>query len=165
MKDRIKEIRKELGMTQQEFADKLGIKRTTIGNYEAGRNEPVDSVISLICDRYNVSGDWLRTGRGSMFNEVSQDDDIQRMVDEMLLDDSAETKRRLVAAILRLSPEQIDVAISWIKRTFDLVSADDTKEETEPTICQKVESYRHELEAQAASKNSEVSQIGNENMA
>ena len=57
------------------------------------------------------------------------------------------------------------MAISWIKRTFDLVSADDIKEEAEPTIDQKVDSYRHELEAQAANKNSEVSQIGNENMA
>lgn len=165
MKDRLKALRKALGYTQQEFADKLGIKRNTFAQYEIGRNEPIEAVLNLICDRFSVSKIWLTTGRGSMFNEVSQDDDIQRMVDEMLLDDSAETKRRLVAAILRLSPEQIDVAISWIKRTFDLVSADYTKEEAEPTIDQKVESYRHELEAQAASKNSEASQIGSENMA
>lgn len=165
MKDRLKALRKALGYTQQEFADKLGIKRNTFAQYEIGRNEPIEAVLNLICDRFSVSKIWLTTGRGSMFNEVSQDDDIQRMVDEMLRDDSAETKRRLVAAILRLSPEQIDVAISWIKRTFDLVSADDIKEEAEPTIDQKVDSYRHELEAQAANKNSEVSQIGNENMA
>lgn len=165
MRNRIKMLRKELDMTQQEFADRLGIKRTTIGNYEAGRNEPVDSVIALICDRFNVSVEWLRDGKGPMFKEVAPDDDIQRMVDDMLRDDSAETKRRLVAAILRLTPEQIETAVSWIKRTFDLVSAEDINDETEPTIDEKVESYRHELEAQAASHKSEASQIIEENMA
>ena len=48
MNERIKQLRSRLGMTQQEFADKLGIKRGTLANYEIGRNEPIDAVISLI---------------------------------------------------------------------------------------------------------------------
>ena len=40
MKDRIKKIRKELDLTQQEFADRIGVKRGGIANYEIGRNEP-----------------------------------------------------------------------------------------------------------------------------
>ena len=49
MDKRLKELRKILNLTQQEFADKLGIKRNTIANYESGRNEPIGSVFSLIC--------------------------------------------------------------------------------------------------------------------
>ena len=49
VKERIKKIRRELNLTQQEFAERIGIKRNTIANYETGRNDPVDSVISLIC--------------------------------------------------------------------------------------------------------------------
>jgi len=56
-----------LDLTQQEFADRIGIKRNTIANYESGRNEPVDSVISLICREYGVNEAWLRTGEGEMF--------------------------------------------------------------------------------------------------
>jgi transcriptional regulator with XRE-family HTH domain len=56
-----------LDLTQQEFADRIGIKRNTIANYESGRNEPVDSVISLICREYGVNEIWLRTGEGEMF--------------------------------------------------------------------------------------------------
>lgn len=67
MSERIKRIRKMLDLTQQEFADRIGIKRNTIANYESGRNEPVDSVISLICREYGVSEAWLRTGEGEMF--------------------------------------------------------------------------------------------------
>lgn len=67
MKDRIKKIRKELDLTQQEFADKIGVKRGAIANYEIGRNEPVDSVVSLICRTFNVNEEWLRYGTGDMF--------------------------------------------------------------------------------------------------
>ena len=55
MKDRIKKIRKELDLTQQEFADRIGIKRNTLSTYESGRNEPIDAVTSLICREFNVN--------------------------------------------------------------------------------------------------------------
>ncbi len=125
MKERIKTLRNALGLTQQEFADKLGIKRATIGNYEAGRNIPVDSVISLICDRCKVSENWLRYGTGEMFIDTSEYDDIRNMVETLLADESADLKRRLVAAVLRLSPDQIARAVDWIKDTFGLVDASD----------------------------------------
>lgn len=67
MKDRLKLLRHTLGLTQQKFADKLGIKGNTISQYESGRNAPIDAVISLICREFNVSEPWLRTGKGEMF--------------------------------------------------------------------------------------------------
>ncbi len=73
MKDRIKKLRKSLDMTQQEFADRIGVKRNTIGQYEIGRNEPIDTVINLICREFNVSEEWLRTGSGEMFNPAPTD--------------------------------------------------------------------------------------------
>ena len=73
MKDRIKKIRRELDLTQQEFAERIGIKRNTIANYETGRNDPVDSVISLICREFDVREEWLRTGEGEMFKPKPSD--------------------------------------------------------------------------------------------
>ena len=67
MKDRIKKIRKELDLTQQKFADRIGVKQNTVAQYEMGRNVPIDSVISLICREFNVSETWLREGTGEMF--------------------------------------------------------------------------------------------------
>lgn len=64
MNERIKKLRKFLKLTQQEFADRIGIKRGAIANYEVGRNEPADSVISLICREYSVDENWLRFGTG-----------------------------------------------------------------------------------------------------
>lgn len=70
MKDRIKKIRRELDLTQQEFAERLGIKRGAIANYEIGRNAPADSIVSLICREFNVDENWLRSGRGDMFRAI-----------------------------------------------------------------------------------------------
>ena len=67
MNERIKKLRKALDLTQQEFADSIGMKRNTIANYETDRNEPSNSVITLICKTFDVSEKWLRTGDGEMF--------------------------------------------------------------------------------------------------
>lgn len=67
MGERIKELRRAKGLTQQQFADRIGVKRNTIANYEIGRNDPVDSIVSLICREFGVSEEWLRTGSGDMF--------------------------------------------------------------------------------------------------
>ena len=61
-------------MTQQEFADRLGVKRGAIANYEIGRNEPVDSIISLICREFKVNEEWLRNGTGEMFAPDASDE-------------------------------------------------------------------------------------------
>lgn len=70
MKDRIKQLRKALELTQQEFADKIGVKRNSFANYETGRNTPIDAIIVSMCREFNVNEEWLRTGKGEMFNKM-----------------------------------------------------------------------------------------------
>lgn len=74
MRDRIKEVRKILNLTQKEFGGRIGVKGNTIAQYELGRNKPVDSVLSLICREFNVNEEWLRTGTGEMFYATSSDE-------------------------------------------------------------------------------------------
>ena len=69
MNERIKKLRKALGLTQQEFANRIHISRGALATYEVGRNEPLDAVLSLICREFNASENWLRTGEGEMFVE------------------------------------------------------------------------------------------------
>lgn len=84
MNKRIKLLRKSLNLTQQGFADKLNIKRGAISNYEMGRNEPIDAVISLICKTFNVNEKWLRFGEGDMFRPV--EDEVAEIVSRLLED-------------------------------------------------------------------------------
>lgn len=82
MNERIKEIRKKEGLSQQKFADKLGIARGNIAAYEVGKNSPSDAVISLICSKFNVNKEWLLTGKGDMYDVP--EDEVAAVVSDLL---------------------------------------------------------------------------------
>ena len=76
MKKKKKKIRKELDLTQQAFADKIGMKQNTIAQYEMGRTKPSDAIVFSICREFNVNEVWLRTGKGEMFQELTEQQKI-----------------------------------------------------------------------------------------
>lgn len=67
MNERLKELRSILHLTQQEFADKLGIKRSTVATYEVRKGAPSDAAVLLICSTFGVREEWLRSGIGEIF--------------------------------------------------------------------------------------------------
>lgn len=69
MNTRIKEVREQTGLTQEEFGKKIGSARNTIANYETGNRKPSNAVITSICREFNIREEWLRTGTGPMYNE------------------------------------------------------------------------------------------------
>lgn len=106
MHDRIKEVRAVLGLSQQEFADRIGIKRGAVANYEVGRNKPIDAIISLICREFGVSEHWLRTGDGDMFIQISRDKEIMRFVGDVMQGEDDNFQRRFLFALARLPEER-----------------------------------------------------------
>lgn len=106
MGERIKELRTVLGLTQQQLADSLGIKRNTIAKYETGRGDPIDAVVSLICKTYNVNEKWLRTGEGPMFLDYSRDQQIMDFVADAMRGESDNFKRRLISVLARLDENE-----------------------------------------------------------
>lgn len=93
-------------MTQQEFADKIGISRGNIAAYEVGKNDPSDAVISLICREFNVSEDWLRNGTGDMFRPVDRDAEIAEFVGKALHGESDTFKKRFIRMLSRLTEDE-----------------------------------------------------------
>ena len=67
--ERIKEIRKAVGLTQSKFADSIAISLSYLAEIEYGNKPISDRIIKLISAEFNVNDQWLRTGEGSMFNE------------------------------------------------------------------------------------------------
>lgn len=105
MNRRIKEIRSALGLTQQEFADRLSLKRNTIATYEMGKASPSDRTINDICDKYNVNETWLRTGKGEMFNELPEEDEVAAYVSELLEDDEGNPLYDIIKEIMHTYSE------------------------------------------------------------
>ena len=106
MGERIKELRKSLKMTQQEFADRLNIQRGSIASYETGRISPSNATISLICKELNVSEDWLRNGEGDMYIPITRDEEIASFIGSVQADVDDTFKKRFISAIAKLSTEE-----------------------------------------------------------
>ena len=109
MDERIKKLRNTLGLTQQEFADKIGIKRNTIAQYEGGRNAPIDAVITLICREFNVNEAWLRTGEGEMFVPKTRNEELFEFAVKAAESPSSAIQAQLLAVMSRLTDDQWEV--------------------------------------------------------
>lgn len=75
MGDRLSELRRDFGYTQEDLSLLLKINRSSISNYEQGINEPSLSTIVKLGNLYNVSIDYLlcRTKEKNNFNLLSKD--------------------------------------------------------------------------------------------
>lgn len=102
MNERLRKLRKTLDLTQQAFADKLGIARGNIGAYEVGKNALSDAVISLICREFDVNENWLRTGEGEMFIELTKEEEIASFIGGVLRDEDDSFKKRLISGLAAL---------------------------------------------------------------
>lgn len=109
MGERIKELRKALGLTQQQFADKIKVKRNTVAQYEIGRNEPIETVISLICREFNVNENWLRTGEGEMFVTLTKEEELTDFLADLIKGERGDFARRLVSVLSRMTPDEWDM--------------------------------------------------------
>ena len=69
--DRIRHIRKVLGLKQGEFAKQIGLTQTALSMIELGKVVLTDKNIKLICATFAVDEIWLRTGKGEMFGPAS----------------------------------------------------------------------------------------------
>ena len=125
MKDRIKKLRRELDLTQQEFADKIGISRGNIGAYEVGKNAPSDAVISLICTKFNVNENWLRHGNGEMFAELDMEDQLMAWAGKVLGSQDSKFKKRFVTMLMGLSDSEWE----FLEKKAKELAADDTEKE------------------------------------
>lgn len=103
--DRIKEIRKTSKLSQEEFGKKLGLTRGAITNIELYKTEPKPLFIDLVCKTYNVNINWLYTGDGEMFKQLSPDQEIAKFAAQVIKAGDDSFKKRFIALLAELDPE------------------------------------------------------------
>ena len=70
--ERVKEVRKALGLTLDKFGEKVGVKKQTVSRIENGVNNVTDQMVLSICREFNVNYDFLMNGEGEMFDDLPQ---------------------------------------------------------------------------------------------
>jgi len=115
MHSRIRELRRQKGLTQSEFGARIGVKANTITNYENNLRNPSDAIIASICREFAVNEAWLRTGDGNMFVPQHRDAQIMAFVGNAMKGEESNFQRRLLAVLARLSTEEWELIEKKIK--------------------------------------------------
>lgn len=93
MKDRIKELRRALDLTQDEFGGRIGITKSSISTMESGRSNPSEQTLRSMCREFGASYVWLTTGEGSMFENGGDDAALHVMVDRVMASENERVKQ------------------------------------------------------------------------
>jgi len=109
--ERVKEIRKTLGLTLEKFGERLGLKKNAISQIETGKNSLTEQNIKAICREFGVDYIWLTTGEGEMF--VESDDDFMERIDRIMVDEN-DMRRKLFKALLNADDETLQSLEKWI---------------------------------------------------
>ena len=128
--DRVKFMRKELGLSQTEFGSRLGVGLGVIRNIEASITVPSTSQIDLICTIYDVNRKWLTDGEGEMFRTLSRDEQILDWATSLCeVEDSF--KRRFVYALSKLDESGWQVIEHFAQVLYEEQLAEDEIKKSE----------------------------------
>ncbi len=106
MKERIKALRKKLGLNQTEFGRETKTSLSAVQKWESGENVPSNATIEIIRARWNVSEAWLRTGEGEMFAHKSREAEFSAACGEILRncpdEDTLAVLTRVISALAKV---------------------------------------------------------------
>lgn len=114
--ERIKEIRRSSGLSQTDFAERLGTTRGVITNLEGEKTSPNEPFIKLICREFSVSLAWLEDGEGEMYVQRSENERMALMFTDVLAEADESIRKRGIAAALEMPPEFWDSILEYAKK-------------------------------------------------
>ena len=114
--ERIKELRKTLGLTLEKFGEKVGVGKSAISNIEAEKRNLTEQMTKAICREFNVDYIWLTTGKGNMF--VNIDDNITENIDRIMAGEN-DFHKNLFKTFARLDEKELLVLESIIDKFLE----------------------------------------------
>ena len=127
-KERFKAARKALGLTQVEFAEKLGMTQAGISAIESGRVKTSDRMIQILSNTFSISAEWLRTGEGEMLVEPSVDEQLAQFVGEVLAGRPDDLRRAFLVAMAQLDENGWNSLAGFARTVYEEGRLDRAKE-------------------------------------
>lgn len=122
MNQRIKEVRRSLGLSQEEFGRRLGITKSAVSRIESSSNGASGQTVKSICREFSIDYAWLTTGQGEMFAE--NDDQITKLIDTVLAGEN-EFARAIFRGFAQFSAEDWQQLHGLIKKFLDGMNPDE----------------------------------------
>lgn len=119
MNERVKQVRKNLGLTQQAFAEKLHVARNYITLIETGATPATDKFLYNVEATFGVDGNWLRTGEGEMYKALDREDEAAKIVDQYLNEVEPSIRNALHRIIADASEEELELILGCAQKLVD----------------------------------------------
>ncbi len=115
--ERISNLLSTLQITKTAFAEKLKVSQQYISKLTK-TGLPSDLLIDDICEKYNVSEEWLRYGTGEMFRVIPEEDETAAIVSNLLEEDNAfyDIIKSIMKTFDELDPTSQDTLISFSEK-------------------------------------------------
>lgn len=123
--ERVKEVRKTLGLTLEKFGERIGVTRGSMSNIENGNRNLTEQMTKSICREFSVDYIWLTTGDGEMF--VDTDDDFIERIDRIMAGED-EARKNLFKFMLELSDEDIVALDRLMKKAIEFTQNNKEKD-------------------------------------
>ena len=123
--ERVKEIRKSLGLTLEKFGERIGVTRGSMSNIENGNRNLTEQMTKSICREFSVDYMWLTTGEGEMF--IDSDDDFIERIDRIMAGED-EARKYLFKFMLELSDEDIAALDRLMKKAIEFTQNNKEKD-------------------------------------
>lgn len=123
--ERIREVRKALGLTLEKFGEKIGMKKNSVSQLENGKNSVTEQVVKAICREFSVDYMWLTTGEGEMF--IDSDYAFIERIDRIMAGED-EARKNLFKFMLELSDEDIAALDRLMKKAIEFTQNNKEKD-------------------------------------
>ena len=123
--ERIKKVRKSLGLTLEKFGERIGLKKSAVSLIENGKNSVTDANVKAICREFGVDYIWLTTGDGEMFVDI--DDDFIERIDRIMAGED-DARKNLFKFMLELSDEDIEALDRLMKKAIEFTQNNKEKD-------------------------------------
>lgn len=117
MNERIRELRKALGLTLEKFGERVGVSKVAISKIENGNANVSNQMFLSVCREFNVNEDWLRNGEGEMFNQSDEDEELAAIVGRVLAGED-EFRKSLYKQIGKADPMFIEMLKDFVDQLY-----------------------------------------------
>lgn len=106
MADRISKVIRDKEKTKTAFSDRINVSQAFVSQMCSGLKVPSDRTIADICREYDVNEEWLRTGQGDPYIQLSRDEELAQFFGEMMKGEDPDFRRRLLSVMSRLTTDE-----------------------------------------------------------
>lgn len=119
MNTRIKALRKTEGLTLEKFGERIGISNSACSALETGKNNPSEQTIRAICREFRVREEWLRSGEGSMYMQLTPDQERAVFLASVTAGESSPEVNAFIDALKATPNDDLKTVIAFIGRTYE----------------------------------------------